>query len=128
MTGNYNYSNTPIANTPTANNLNWSSPRHVGNIMANIRLSRYLNIFTNCHFEDGFPREFGDNRDDISGYAILDTTLIARKFLKDYEEFELWASIYNLLDKEYASPKDPRLQNDFPMPGINFLLEVKIRF
>jgi len=128
LAGNYNYGSTQSAEIPTGDILNGTSPRHTGNIMANIRLSRHLNVFTNCHFEDDFPRNFGDNRDDMSGFAIVDTTLIARKFLRSYEGLEFRASIYNLLDKEYASPQDTRLQDDLPMPGINFLLEVKIRF
>ena len=61
-------------------------PRYRGNIMANIRLSRYLNFYTSCHFEDGFRRDRGDPRNDMSGYAIVNTTLIARKFLKGYED------------------------------------------
>jgi outer membrane receptor protein involved in Fe transport len=96
--------------------------------MANIRLSRYLNFFTNCHFEDGFPRQVGDPRDDISGYAIVDATLIARKFLKGYEGLELRGSAYNLFDKDYKHPQEPRLPNDLPMPGINYLLEIKYEF
>ena len=128
VAGNYNYGSTPVGSTPAGKSRNWTSPRHLGNIMANIRLSRYLTFFTNCHFEDGFPREFGDNRDDMSGYAIVDATLIARKFLKGYEGLELRASVYNLLDKEYTSPQDPRLPNDLPMPGINFLVEMKYEF
>ena len=135
LAGNYNYGNTPIVHTPTMDSVFWTTPRHVGNIMANIRLSRYLNFFTNCHFEDGFPRHYGDNRDDMSGYAIVDVTLIARKFLKGYEGLEFRASVYNLLDKDYTSPtgpgtsiRPPALPNDLPMPGINYLLEIKYTF
>jgi len=129
LAGNYNYGSTPVGKIPSGEkSTNWTSPRHKGNIMANIRLSRYLNFFTNCHFEDGFPREYRDNRDDMSGYAIVDATLIARKFLKGYEGLELRSSVYNLFDKDYTSPQDTRLPNDLPMPGINYLLEMKYTF
>jgi outer membrane receptor protein involved in Fe transport len=128
LAGNYNYGSIPQGSTPTGKLRNWSSPRHKGNIMANIRLSKYLNFFTNCHFEDDFPRQYGDNRDEMSGYAFVDATLIARKFLKGYEGLELRASVYNLFDKEYTSPQDTRLPNDMPMPGVNYLLEVKYGF
>jgi len=93
-------------------------PRHTGNIMANLRLSRYLNLYTSCHFEDGFRRQRKDNRDDMSGYAIFNTTLIAQKFLKGYEGLELRASVYNLFDKDYSSPAgNHELPQDIPRPG-----------
>ena len=128
LTGNYNYVNTPVTDTPAVETRNWSTHRHIANLMANIRLNRNIYLFTNCHFEKSFPRQAGDDWDETSGYAIVDATLIARKLLRNYEELELWASVYNLFDKEYSSPQDTRLPHDLPMPGINFLLEMKIRF
>jgi iron complex outermembrane receptor protein len=107
----------------------WFVPRHVGNIMANFRLSRYLNLYTSCHFEDGFRRQRGDNRDNMSGYAIFNTTLIAQKFLKGYEGLELRASVYNLFDKDYTSPAGRlELPQDIPRPGRSFLVEAKYKF
>ena len=107
----------------------WFVPRHTGNIMANIRLSRYLNLYTSCHFEDGFRRQEGDKRDNMSGYAIFNTTLIAQKFLKGYEGLELRASVYNLFDKDYTSPAgNQELPQDTPRPGRNFLVEAKYKF
>jgi iron complex outermembrane receptor protein len=107
----------------------WFVPRHTGNILANIRLSRYLNLYTSCHFEDGFRRQRGDNRDDMSGYAIFNTTLIAQKFLKGYEGLELRASVYNLFDKDYTSPAgNQELPQDIPRPGRNFMVEIKYKF
>lgn len=107
----------------------WFVPRHTGNIMANIRLSRYLNLYTSCHFEDGFRRQRGDNRDDMSGYAIINTTLIAQKLLKGYEGLELRASVYNLFDKDYTSPAgNQELPQDIPRPGRNFMVEMKYTF
>jgi len=107
----------------------WLLPRHIGNIMANIRLSRYLNLYTSCHVEDGFRRQRGDNRDDMSGYAIVNTTLIAKKFLKGYEGLELRASVYNLFDKDYTSPAGTlELPHDIPRPGRNFMVEVQYKF
>jgi outer membrane receptor protein involved in Fe transport len=96
--------------------------------MANIRLSKHLNFYTSCHIEDGFRRNVGDPRDDKSGYAIVNTTLIVKKFLKDYEGLELRGSVYNLLDKDYTSPEQPDLPDDMPRPGRHFLVEVKYKF
>jgi iron complex outermembrane receptor protein len=104
-------------------------PRLRGNIMANVRLSQYFNFYAHCHFEDGFRRSRGDNRDDMSGYGIINTTLIAKNFWKEYEGFEIRGSVYNLLDKDYTSPTGQgQLPGDLPRPGRNFIIEVKYTF
>jgi len=61
----------------------------LGNVIANIRLSRYLNLNVSCHIEDGFRRDVSDTRDDMAGYAVVNTTLIAKNFLKGYENLEV---------------------------------------
>jgi len=107
----------------------WMVPRHLGNIIANIRLSRYLNVYAACPFEDGWRRQRGDNRKDMSGYAIVNATLIAKKFLKAYEGLEMRGSVYNLFDKDYTSPVGvSQLPDDTPMPGRSFMVEVKYKF
>ena len=106
----------------------WVTPKHRGNVMANIRLSRYLNFYAACHFEDGWRRDSGDKRDDMSGYGIVNVTLIAKKFLKGYEGLELRGSVYNLFNKDYTSPAKTQLPNDTPRPGRNFMVEVKYKF
>ena len=107
---------------------NWWAPRHLGNVIANIRLSRYLNLNVSCHIEDGFRRDVSDTRDDMAGYAVVNTTLIAKNFLKGYENLEVRGSIYNLFDKDYTSPEDPSLPDDMPQPGRNFIIELKYKF
>jgi len=106
----------------------WVTPKHMGNVMANIRLSRYLNFYAACHFEDGWRRDSGDKRDDMSGYGIVNVTLIAKKFLKGYEGLELRGSVYNLFNKDYTSPAKIQLPHDTPRPGRNFMVEVKYKF
>jgi len=107
----------------------WFVPKHLGNIMVNIRLSRYLNFYTGCHFEYGYRRQEGDTRADKPGYGIVNATLIAQKFLKGYEGLELRASVYNLFDKDYTSPTGPQqLPHDLPRPGRNFLFEISYKF
>ena len=106
----------------------WIAPRLTANIMANIRLSKYLNFYASCHIEDGFRRGRGDPRDDMSGYAVVNATLIAKKFLKEYEGLEVRGSVYNLFDKDYTAPWDQQLPHDIPRPGRNFIVEVKYKF
>jgi len=64
----------------------------------------------------------------MSGYAVVNTTLIAKKFLKGYENLEMRGSIYNLFDKDYTTPEPPRIPGDMPQPGRNYLVEVTYKF
>ena len=125
LTMNYNYRRWI---SPHTEEFNPWSPRHTGNIMANIRLSRYLNFYASCHIEDGFKRGLGDPRDDMSGYALVNATLTAKKFLKGYEGLEIRASVYNLLNKDYTAPTGPFIPNDLPRPGRNFMFEMKYTY
>ena len=76
-----------------------------------------------------------DQRDDPSSLTLVNATLIAKKFLKGYEGLELRGSVYNLFDKDWSMPIPamtpaglPAIPNDWPMPGINYLLEIKYTF
>lgn len=101
-------------------------PKHKGNIMTNIRLSKYFNLFSELYFQDGYKRENGDTREDPSGFGIVNATLIAKKFLKG---LEIRGSVYNLFDKEYAFPTAvDSLSAEQPMPGRNFIVELQYEF
>ncbi|MCK5880115.1 MAG: TonB-dependent receptor, partial [Holophagae bacterium] len=102
-------------------------PKHKGNVMANIRLSRYLNFYSNLYFQDHANRPQGDNREEVSGYGVVNTTLIARKFLKQFKGLELRASVYNLFDKKYESHAWPGTL-DYIMPDRHWLVELRYRF
>jgi len=117
LAGNYSYMSFNLG--PTV---------HVGNVMTNIRLSRYLNFYADCNFFDGLERGPDDTRDDPSGAAVVNATLIAKKFLKGFEGLELRGSVYNLFDKDWRSPMPAPIPNDWPIPGINYLLEIKYKF
>ena len=104
-------------------------PRLRGNVMVNVLFAQYFNFNAYCHFEDGFRRNRGDDRDDMSGYGIINTTLIAKNFWKHYKGFEIRGSVYNLFDKDYTSPTGKgQLPDDLRMPGRNFMVEVKYKF
>jgi len=96
--------------------------------MANVRLSRYFNFYADCNYHDGMKRVSRDPRDDPSSVTLVNATLIAKKFLKGYEGLELRGSVYNLLDKDWSRPTPIEIPNDWPIPGINFLLEMKYTF
>jgi iron complex outermembrane receptor protein len=102
---------------------------HQGKLMANVRLSRQLNLYVDSYLVDHIERYPGDPRgDDWSGYELVNATLIAKKFLKGYKGLELRGSVYNVFDEDYASPWSSELPNDIPMPGRHYLFEVKYKF
>jgi len=97
--------------------------------MVNIRLSKHLNFNTSCHLRAGYERQIGDPRDDVSGSAIVNSTLIAKKFLRGFDGLELRGSVYNLFDKDYVEPSAlSSLPDDIPMPGRNFMLGLRYTF
>ncbi len=54
--------------------------------------------------------------------------MIAKKILKGYEGIELRGSVYTLFEKDYTHQMSPEIPNDLPMPGINYLFELKYMF
>jgi iron complex outermembrane receptor protein len=103
---------------------------YVGKVICNIRLSRYLNFNVDGYLFSGFGDP--DYYEDFSGGAddrtIMNATLIARNFLKDYEELELRASVYNLFDKDWSEMLWEVTPYGLPQPGINFLVGVRYMF
>jgi iron complex outermembrane receptor protein len=72
------------------------------------------------------PRAAGDLREDLDGYTVVDANFILYNF---FETLELRASVYNLLDEEYAYPAPAlTLANDYPAPGRSFFLEARFTF
>jgi iron complex outermembrane receptor protein len=108
----------------------YNIPEHKGNLVANIRFSKYINFYTDLYFQEGFTRQKDDPRDDENpGFEVLNATLLARKFIPKLEGLELRGSVYNILDEEYAVPtaKDG-LPVDYPMPGRSFLVDIRYTF
>lgn len=124
-----NYTYQHAVNTDTDERLHLR-PRQKGNVMANVELFDWLNWYAEYHFQYDFTRKAGDNRDDPEGFGIVNTTLIAKDFLKDYEGLELRASFYNLFDEDYSYPSSSAstIPGDLPMPGFSFFAEVRYSF
>jgi iron complex outermembrane receptor protein len=102
------------------------APEHKGNVLANVRLSKYFNLYTNLYFQGKYARPEGDDREDLSGFGIVNVTLIARNFFKG---LEVRGSVYNLLDTsyDYVQTQDT-LPGDFPQPERNFMVELRYEF
>lgn len=119
LVGNYTFQETENQDTgdPLA-----GVPEHKGNLLANVRLSKFFNLSASLHFEGESARSASDPRDNADGFAVLNTTLLAKNFL---EGFEVRASIYNLLDEEHSTQTRPEIPGDFPQAGRSFLVELR---
>jgi len=107
----------------------WYEPQRLGTLTANIRLNRYLNLNTYLLYRGGWTRSASDTRDDPGDYVLVNATLIAKNFLKELKGLEVRGGVYNLFNKDYTSPTGPgELPDDMPMPGINFMLELRYTF
>jgi hypothetical protein len=58
--------------------------------------------------------------------AIVNATLIAKDFVKELKGLEVRGSVLNLFNKDCTSPSGPGgLPDEFPLPWINFFLELR---
>ncbi len=120
-------------------NYTWQHPRdsdtgervpyvstHKGNVGFNLGLGKYLNLNSNLLVVSSRPLPRTSTRPDFAGYKVLDLTIIARNF---YKNLELRASVYNLLDEEYADPDiSGAYQGNLPREGISFIFETRYKF
>ncbi|MBI5788572.1 MAG: TonB-dependent receptor [Candidatus Schekmanbacteria bacterium] len=99
---------------------------HRGNIGFNYLFNEYLNSNTRLMLVGKRYRAFGDSRESMNPYAMLNESITLKNLLKD---FELQATVFNLLDTEYEDPTAAgTVRYDFPKPGINFILEARYNF
>ncbi len=107
----------------------WSVPRQKGTIMANYRITPWLNLYADLHFQAGFKRQEGDPREPVDDFAVLNLCLLATELWPDAPGPEFRLAVYNLLDKDYRYPtaKDT-IPDDHPMPGRQFMAELRYHF
>ncbi len=121
-----NYTYQDAKNLDTGERL-YNIPTHKGNIMGNFRVSKYLNVYTDVYFQEGFTRQKNDPRaDDNTGFGVWNATLIGKKFFPKLENLEVRGSVYNILDRDYTVPTAmDGLPVDYPMPGRSFLVDIR---
>jgi iron complex outermembrane receptor protein len=105
-------------------------PERMGAVVANWRLNKYLNWNAHCLYRGGWRRQEEDLRDDLDDYTIVNTKLTVRQFLPGFDGLELGLSVFNLFDEEYYEPStyNQGLPGDFPLPGRNFLVELRYTY
>jgi iron complex outermembrane receptor protein len=105
-------------------------PERMGAVVANWRLNKYLNWNAHCLYRGGWRRQEEDPRDDLDDYTIVNTKLTVRQFLPGFDGLELGLSVFNLFDEEYYEPStyNQGLPGDFPLPGRNFLVELRYTY
>jgi len=93
-------------------------------LMANVRLSRYLNFYADCNHWDGLNRVSGDPRDDPASLTLANATFIAKKLLKIMKDLN--CGVYILFDMDWPWPTAQQIPNDWPIPGTNYLFDLHI--
>ncbi|MBT3368759.1 MAG: TonB-dependent receptor, partial [Nitrospina sp.] len=107
----------------------WMEPTRLGTLTGNVRLNKYLNLNAQLLYRGGWHREQGDPRENMSDYVTANATLIARNLLAELKGLEFRGAVYNLFNKDYTAPTAAgELPGDMPLPGINFMLELRYAF
>jgi outer membrane receptor protein involved in Fe transport len=107
----------------------WMEPARFGTLTGNVRLNKYLNFNAQLLYRGNWSRSKNDPREDPGDYAIVNATLIAKDFINELKGLEVRGSVLNLFNKDYTAPTGPgELPNDYPMPGINFFVELRYSF
>ncbi len=99
---------------------------HKGNVGVNFELGKHLNVNSNLLVVGPRRRASADIRDKLTGYELLDLTLIGKNFFRT-TEFRI--SIHNLLDDDYADPATTStVADDYRRKGINFTIDFRYKF
>ncbi len=101
-------------------------PAHKGNVGVNFELGKHLNVNSNLLVVGPRRRASADIRDKLTGYELLDLTLIGKNF---FRTTEFRVSIHNLLDDDYADPAaTSTVADDYQRKGINFMIDFRYKF
>ena len=89
-------------------------------------LKRNWNLYTNILWVNDFTRDVIDPRDDLGSSTFVGTVL---RYTSQSKRWDAYLSIRNILDEHAVAPSDDYrfLPNDYPLPGTNFIAEVRYR-
>lgn len=131
LSGNYSYQRSVDEATGRAAA---NAPRHHAYARGRWRFSPGWSVDPQVNWVSERPREFGDPRSSLKGYATLDLTLRTDRAAKGWD---MAVSVRNLFDADAReptpydmSPGQPyiSLPFDFPLPGRSFYVQASHRF
>jgi iron complex outermembrane receptor protein len=103
-----------------------SVPSHLANLGGTVALGEHLSLTPTLRLRSSRPRQAIDPRPAMDGTGLLDLNL---RVLELYRTLELSATLFNLLDREYASPAPSGgVPGDYPRPGVSALFRARYRF
>lgn len=99
-------------------------PNYFGNVMLNHQFSPNYSLLTHVYVKGNQLAAASNPGGNISSYALLNTTLLAKNLVKD---LSLSASVYNWLDKDYQDPA-LYLRGNYPNPGRSVFIRAEYKF
>jgi iron complex outermembrane receptor protein len=96
--------------------------------MANWAIDEIWSSFAHILIKSSTPRNLGDTRADVPGYAIVNVGILGKGIFN--KSIDIGFNIHNLLDKRYYDPSPQNLDfsGDFQASGITFFGHVDISF
>jgi len=87
---------------------------------------RNWNLYTNVLWVNDFTRDINDPRDDLGSSTFVGAVL---RYTSPTKRWDAYLSIRNIFDEEAVAPSDDYrfLPNDYPLPGRNFMAEIRYR-
>ncbi|MDQ7090348.1 MAG: TonB-dependent receptor [Methylococcales bacterium] len=103
-------------------------PRYRVNLMANWAIDKTWSSFAHVLIKSSTPRNLGDTRDDLAGYAVVNLGILGKNLFN--KQFDIGFNIHNLLNKKYYDPAPQNLDfvGDFQAEGISFLGHIDVHF
>lgn len=100
--------------------------KHKANIFLNYRLTHNIHSFNHIFIKGTTKRASGDNRDGVSAFALLNSSIIIKNLYKDVI---VKASVNNVLNsRAYDPSKDGLTQDDYERSGRNISLTLTYNF
>ena len=120
MSLDFNYSY--LDNYSIQNIDNSSVPKQMANLLANYKRGN-INFYVGLKWVADRERTDGDARPEIDDYLIVDTRV---HYLNGH--WEWGAGVKNLLDEDAREPSNGFIENDYPTPGRQWLLDMTYYF
>lgn len=99
--------------------------QHTGNFGVNVNCCEYINTNLSTFVSGSRSRIDTDTREDLPAYALLNLSLIGKKFFKT---MEVYGTVFNILDKDYSDPAPPSVPDDLPRPERTFFVGMSYQF